>query len=38
MKRDRVIGWVVAFSKEEAIAALEKMLENMNYVMMMYRW
>lgn len=29
MNRDHVIGWIVAYSKKEAIAALEKMLENM---------
>lgn len=29
MKRNRVIGWIVAESKQEAIDALEKMLENM---------
>lgn len=26
---NRIIGWIVAYSKQEAIDALEKMLENM---------
>lgn len=29
METNRVIGWIVAESKQEAIEALEKMLENM---------
>jgi len=29
MKTNRVIGWIVAESKQEAIDALEKMLDNM---------
>jgi len=29
MNPNRVIGWIVAMSKQEAIDALEKMLENM---------
>ena len=29
MKRDRIIGWIVSTSKQEAVKALEKMLENM---------
>lgn len=32
MKVNRVIGWVVAESKQEAIEALEKMLETANEI------
>ena len=28
MKRNRVVGWIVAFSKQEAIRALEVMMDN----------